>query len=116
MNSQSSRPIIGKICDKSTSIKIFLMFEFLPIFSLSVWLNFAEGVTEAVSYSGDAFLFPFLACLLAAPLVFTHIIHLADNIFEAMKLRRNTWRKRITALFVALSIGAAISCFFLQEF
>ncbi|KAG8161135.1 hypothetical protein KVR01_009399 [Diaporthe batatas] len=113
---QLPQPLIGKTYDESTRITVFLIFEFLVIFSLLAWLNFVSVVTYAVSDSGVTFMIPFLVCLLAAPLVFTHVIHLADNIFKGMKLRKNTWRNAIVAALVALGIGASICVFFLHEY
>lgn len=113
---RTSDPVISKTYDESTRITVFLMFEFLLLFALLASITFVDAVTLAGSNSGVDFLVPFLISLLAAPLVFAHLIYHTDNICKAMGYEKSTLRNSIIALIVALSIAAAISFFFVHEY
>lgn len=92
------------------------MFEFLLFFALIASLNFVGDILSAGPDSRPDFLVSFLIALLAAPLVFAHIIHLADSVFKCMGFKKNTWWNSIIAVIVAVSIGAAISFFFVHQY
>lgn len=92
------------------------MFEFLLSFALLASLSYISNVPSVGSQSGADFLIRYLIVLLAAPLVFAHIIHLADKIFKLTGFKKSTWRDSITAVIVAFSIGAGISSLFLHEY
>lgn len=92
------------------------MFEFLLFFALLASIVFVDTVTNVGSHSRVGFLVPFLISLLAAPLIFAHLIHHTDSICKAMGYEKNTLRNSIIAVIVALSIAAAISSFFVHEY
>lgn len=115
-NLRSLEPVTGKKYNVSTRITVFLMFEFLLFFTLLACLIFLSTVTYAGSVSGADFLVPFLIALLAAPFVFAYIIHLADNIFKYMGFKKDIWRDSIIAVIVAVSIGVAISYYFVHKY
>lgn len=102
--------------NESTRITVFLMFEFLLSSALPASIVSVDTVTHVGSNSPVGFLVPFLISLLAAPLVFAHLIYHTDNICKAMGYEKNTLRNSVIAVIVALSIAAAISSYFVHEY